>query len=150
MTNEEILDLIDADEQATALANAGNDTGLAEYLGTIAPKVTVSKFVTYRNLAAEVGVETTRRLITTINAVAQTDVLVMEFQRFLRDTVGVNIADPQILHPTLGMLAQFVALEIPNGLTAEDATAIAALTQQEPTISAASVSEALRARRTNA
>lgn len=83
--------------------------------------VLVETRVSYLTLAAVLDPAVTRRLIQSVDAVAETDVLVAEVRRFLRSDVGVDVG-----HATVrAFLDQFAASALP--LTPEDAEAIKAL-----------------------
>ena len=137
MTRDELHDLIYSDKAAIELALVADDAALAARCSAIAPAVPTPRRMSYLGLANSVtgiGPDATRRLITSIRAVASQDVLIDEIQRNLRDAnAGVDVSDPAVSV----MLAQFVALTeagtVPTGLTAEDAAAIFALGMARPT-----------------
>jgi predicted NBD/HSP70 family sugar kinase len=110
LATAEYADLSDAD--AAALANEKRHAA------------TVDQYYTYRSLAGGtgVGIDITRRLIQSMDAAAQADVLIGEMRHSLRGERGLNVNDAGVR----GTLESFAANEnLPT--TADDAAAIKAL-----------------------
>lgn len=144
MTPAELWTLIQSDATASTLAAAGNDSGCAERCGVIAPLIATETKRAYRGLASTtigVGPVITRRLIVTVRAMAAADPLVDEMQTSLRSSspdAGIDVADVG----TQALLDAAAALQVPNGLTAEDAAAIKSLGMHPQTFTYLDISAA--------
>lgn len=124
MTPSELKALIDADQQATALAAAGNDSACAERCSVIAPKLLKETRLSrmgilglYANPADGMTV------LGTIDAVAEGNPVVAEIRRFMEPGVHKDCL------PDWGLPSMRAALTVPVqsgglGLTAELAAPI--------------------------
>ena len=135
---------IAADSTALALANALNDCGCAAYCSANFAKVQTSIIHNYLGLAktGNVGTAVTRRLIVSILSASSSDPLVAAAHQALLDTSptgGVDVGDSG----TQAMLDSLASLNVANGLTTADATAIKALAMLPPVITAADISAAM-------
>lgn len=142
MTDQELHDAIQANAEAKALADAGNDEGCAALIGPTLPKVLRETRVTYLGIMAEGGPALGARLITSVRAVVASGHVVLspvldEVQHSLRDS-GVDIAHAA----TRSTLDTLASLQVPNGLTAEDAATIKAMAEYPQTIDPRQVSRA--------
>jgi hypothetical protein len=131
-----LLDLIDSDPEALAMATAGNDAGCASRLCEIAPKRRVSTMLTERGLYEAIGPQAAESVLQKLEAVSQQNAIVRRALSWLSPANGgLDFGSAT----TLGMLAQL--------LGHDEYAAIDALSLVNADISANEVSEAMKERR---
>lgn len=105
MTDQQLHDLIIADTQAKAMADAGNDSGCAERCSVIAPKVRKQHRLTELGLYAELGVQVAEPILAKMEAYAGTyKAPVKRMLKWLQPgSQGLDFGDAQTLQ-FLGLL----------------------------------------------